>query len=601
MLAGFLLAAGLAGAAAYGQPVLQTAGQPPKDALPPPDVKVDAKTGALIVPLGGMVRFAPALPKDAKIQDIQLNREDILTWKLDDRVPGVLLLTGRAPGLVQLRIMLVDRPPLVFDIIVQPDYELLRALIKRTVPTANVEVSPGLGNVVILSGYVTSPQDADIIVRLTQSQVGGTPGNVINAMQVGGVQQVQIDVVIASVDRNEIRSRGFDFAVNTRPVQFASVLSGLLSPPAGGTGGNGFATFSPDANLQLGLVPAQFFGALRALRTEGVAKFLGEPRVVTQTGRPAFFLAGGRQAVLGPDSGINGPGIQFEQVGTQMEVLPIVYGNNKIWLEINPQVRSVNQGLGITTVFGTTPGFTEQQARCAVMLESGQTFAIGGLIQNTIQASSARVPVLGDLPFVGTLFSRVNYDERESELVILVTPRLVDPLDCNQVPRRLPGRETRSPDDYELFLEGILEAPRGQRKVWNGRCYNAAYKCDPTVNAFPCIGNVCYGTNVGGGGCGAGGCGTGSCGTGGCAPAGRVIVGRPAPFPTPTMPPYQHPAAMNVPNQMPATAEPVVTPTSLPATIPVGLPAESSQPPIAAPLMPMAPSSPYESPDAPPK
>ncbi|MBX9584501.1 MAG: type II and III secretion system protein, partial [Gemmataceae bacterium] len=131
------------------------------------------------------------------------------------------------------------------------------------------------------------------------------------------------------------------------------------------------------------------------------------------------------------------------------------------------------------------PGFTEQQARCAVMLESGQTFAIGGLIQSSVQASASRVPVLGDLPFVGFAFSRVNYDERESELVILVTPRLVGPMDCQQVPKRLPGRETRSPDDYELFLEGLLEAPRGQRRVWNGRCYQAAYKNDPSVTGVP--------------------------------------------------------------------------------------------------------------------
>jgi pilus assembly protein CpaC len=103
--------------------------------------------------------------------------------------------------------------------------------------------------------------------------------------------------------------------------------------------------------------------------------------------------------------------------------------------------------------------------------------------------------VLGDLPFVGVGFSRVDYTTRESELVILVTPRLVHPMDGCQTPKRLPGQETRTPDDYELFLENILEAPRGQRKVWNGRCYNAAYKCDPTVAKYPCAGNVCTGPN----------------------------------------------------------------------------------------------------------
>ena len=89
-------------------------------------------------------------------------------------------------------------------------------------------------------------------------------------------------------------------------------------------------------------------------------------------------------------------------------------------------------------------------------------------------------------------------------------------MDCNQVPRRLPGRETRAPDDYELFLEGVLEAPRGQRKVWNGRCYNAPYKCDPTIAGWPCIGNLCTGPA---------GVGMGNCGPAGCAVPGARPVG----------------------------------------------------------------------------
>jgi pilus assembly protein CpaC len=157
----------------------------------------------------------------------------------------------------------------------------------------------------------------------------------------------------------------------------------------------------------------------------------------------------------------------------------------------------VSSALGITVGGAVSPGFTQQEVRTAVQLESGQTYAIGGLIQNTVQASSSKVPVLGDLPFIGVGFSTVTHSQVETELVIMVTPRLVGPLNCDQVPKRLPGRETRNPDDYELFLENILEAPRGQRKVWNGKCYNAAYKCDPTAAIFPCVGGVCTGRGPG--------------------------------------------------------------------------------------------------------
>ncbi|MBN9122529.1 MAG: pilus assembly protein N-terminal domain-containing protein [Planctomycetes bacterium] len=467
--------------------------QPPdKDPkIPPPAVPVD-KTGALIVPLGGVVSFDPGLKNPPT--DIIVSREDVLGVRVDPNDAKKLLLTGKSGGLSQLTIVQKDGPPMKFDVVVQPDLALLRNLIKRTVPTANVDVQPGVGNVIILSGYVTSPQDADIISRLANSAVGGTPNNVINAVQIGGVQQVQIDVVIASVDRNQLRTRGFDFAAPGagNGTSFSSIVSGLLGVQ---TSAGTAPTFSTNANLQLAVLPNKFFAALQALRTEGVAKFLAEPRVVTQTGRPAFFRAGGQQAILSGTSGITGPGVQLVPFGTELEVVPIVYGNGQIWLDINPRVTAVSQGLGITINGATSPGFTEQSVRSTVLLESGQTFAIGGLIQNSVQASANKVPVVGDLPFIGVGFSSLSYQMRESELVILVTPRLVAPMDPCQAPKRLPGQETRTPDDYELFLENILEAPRGQRKVWNGKCYNAAYKCDPTVLRYPCAGNVCTGPN----------------------------------------------------------------------------------------------------------
>lgn len=564
---GMVLAAGLAGTLAYGQQA-QPPGPPKKDDFLP--VKIDPKTGAVIVPLGGTFRFVQkdvdlALKQETPNQpptDIQVEKEAVLTFRPDPTVPGALLLTGRAAGATKMTFFYKDAPARSYLVVVEPDLDLLRLQIRKTVPTATVDVSAGVqtqaGPVIILSGYVTSPQDADIIQRLASGFAGGAQ-NIINAIQVGGVQQVQIDVVVASVSRNELRSRGFDFFVNGQSFQFASIISGLIGAQPLGFAGNTSLTASPNANIQFAVVPTQFFGALRALRTEGLAKFLAEPRIVTQTGRPAFFLAGGRQAVLSASSGINGPGVAFEQIGIQLEVLPIVYGNGQIWLEINPTNRQVDQGLGIVTVFGSTPGFREQQARSAVMLESGQTFAIGGLIQNTVQASTAKVPVLGDLPFVGVAFSTITHQEQEDELVILVTPRLVHPLDCCQVPKRLPGRETRSPDDYELFLENVMEAPRGQRKVWTGKQYNAPYKCDPTIGTYPCIGNLCTGPNLGG-----------NCGPNGHpAPAAPMTPAGHGRVTDPTAPPATLPAT--VPQAIPGSPVGAADPTaqSLPVSQPV--------------------------------
>src|SRR5204862_7315489 len=112
---------------------------------------------------------------------------------------------------------------------------------------------------------------------------------------------------------------------------------------------------------------------------------------------------------------------------------------------------------------------------------------IGGLIQNLVQADTTMVPVLGEIPFLGTLFSIKSFQEREQELVILVTPHLVDPQSCDQLVKLLPGQETRSPDDFELFLEQILEAPRGPREIFPGHRYVPAHRTDPTAKVFPCF------------------------------------------------------------------------------------------------------------------
>jgi pilus assembly protein CpaC len=528
VLWGMVLAAGLCVTTAYGQP-------DPK-AGPVPTAVKDPKTGAVIVPLGGLVSFDPGVKDD--LTDVVVSREDVVQVKVDPTDPRRLLLTGRLTGLAQMNLTFKTSPKQTFDIVVQPDLALLRNLIKRTVPTAAVEVSPGIGQVIILSGYVTSPQDADTVTRLAINAAGGNVANVINAVQVGGVQQVQIDVVIARVNRRLARSRGFDFFAQGTDAEFASVISGLLSPTGAIQGGNLlFRKTSGDP----------FFAAIQALRQEGIVKFIAEPRVVTQTGRPAFFRSGGQQPVISQTSGITGPGSLLVPFGTELEVCPIVYANGQIWLEVNPRVTVPNQGLAIQIGNTSTPGFDEQTVRTAVMLESGQTFAIGGLIQNSVRAVSSKVPVLGDLPFIGIGFSRVDHEQVEEELLILVTPRLVGPMNCDQVPKRLPGRETRNPDDYELFLENILEAPRGQRKVWSNRCYHAAWKCDPTAAIFPCVGALCNGNGGMGGGCGptVGGCAT------------------PAPVgPVPAVPPATVPAVL--PNTTGEATAPVIVVPQVP-------------------------------------
>jgi pilus assembly protein CpaC len=436
-----------------------------------------------------------------KISSVQISAPNIIQVAPDASSPQTrLIVSGLNAGSVTITLTDDADNHELYEVIVQLDVQYLRNLIKQAVPTSNVEIVPSLNRTVVLRGWVAVASDADVILKIATS-VLGQGSQVVNAMRIGGVQQVQLDVTVAAVNRTEARRRGFNFVVNGGTVSAGSVLGGLAnitsssSGAAGVPGAVGILPSKPIAtpngpptgtNIVFGVVPWNFQALIQALRDENLAKLLAEPKLITMSGRPAHMLAGGQQAVLSAQGSIGGPGVDFKEVGTELDFLPIVQGNGRILLEVSPRVRSVNQALGITTSFGFVPGFSEDSVRTLVEMEPGQTFAIGGLLQTVVQASAERVPFFGDLPFIGGFFNSVFYSQEEDELVILVTPHLVDAMDCNQAPKHLPGRETRGPDDYELFLEYILEAPRGQRQVFENGRYKAAYKNDPTYGRFPC-------------------------------------------------------------------------------------------------------------------
>jgi pilus assembly protein CpaC len=462
----------------------------------------------LIVAIGGTARLSSTSKR--KLKAVSTNVEGIVRVTPDAIDERAVIITGVRPGIV--RVVLTDEGDKTdtFEIVVQLDVELLKNTLRRAVPTANVEPIPLQNNQVVLTGYVARIEDVDAVQRIAAAAMGGGTAGVINSLVVGGVHQVQLDVTVASVNRSEIRRRGVNFAVNGTTFSMGSILGGLTASTgtqaqnavAGAVGVvPGAAQLLPNsppggANVVFGVIPARFQGLLQALRDENLAKFLAEPKVISLSGRPARFLAGGQAAVLSAQGSIGGPGVDFRDVGTEVEMLPIVLGNGRIYLEVRPRVRVINQGLGITTSFGFVPGFDEQSVQTAIEMEPGQTFAIGGLIQTTTQAASTKVPVIGDLPFVGNAFRTNFHQEQETELVILVTPHLVDAQDCRQAPKRLPGRETRSPDDYEMFVEGILEAPRGQRVVFPKGRYEAPWKNDPTASQLPCAGPLPWGTQM---------------------------------------------------------------------------------------------------------
>jgi pilus assembly protein CpaC len=447
------------------------------------------------------------------ITEVNFTRPSIATGVPAPGDPTTVLITGRQAGVTRLTLSAKDAPQESFDLIVQLDVSYLQSVLTRAAPTANLQIIPSTGGSVVIAGNVGRSEDIDIIMRTAISEVGAVE-RVINAMRVGGVMQVQLDVVVAFVSRSELRRMSFDFVDQGLHHSLASTVGqGILFP----TPGNGITTTgnmltipntigTPNgapANLFLAVFNDKqlFFGFLQALRNENLAKILAQPKLVTLSGRSATMLSGGEQAI--PEAaGLGTISVRFEPFGTRLSFLPIVLGNGKIMLEVEPEVSNIDQSVG-TTIAGTSvPGRTTQSVHTTVEIEDGQTLAIGGLIQNSVIGTTVKVPIVGDLPFIGAAFSSKSYLEVESELVVLVTPHLVDPMACDQLPKLLPGQETRTPDDFELFLEGILEAPRGPREVCPGGHYVPAYKNGPTAAVYPCAGN-----GHGGGTCN-GGCAT---------------------------------------------------------------------------------------------
>jgi pilus assembly protein CpaC len=501
----------------------------------------------LIVLLNSTVRLQMASKKP--IRTVTNPKEGVLSIRTVERDPTTIVLIGTAPGITRLELEDADGGKEIREVAVQADVEYLTAQLRKAIPLGQINVIPNGTKAAILTGYVQRAEDTIVAQAVAHSMGFDT----ITALRLNGVQQVQLDVVVALVRRSKGRNFGFNFLINGKHPIFGSTVGNLI-PISGNPVGLPSSTLEPTVlgtqiinaapgttNIFGGIINnhSGFLGFLQALENEGLVKLMAQPRVVTLSGNPASFLNGGEQAVPVP-AGLGQVGVQFEEFGTRLNVLPIVLGNGRIHLEVEPEVSVLDPNAGTTISGASVAGRATQRIHTTVEMETGQTFVIGGLISKAVQASAVKVPVIGQLPFIGALFSTKSHTEDEEELVVMVTPHLVDAQSADQVVKVLPGEETRSPDDFELFLEGILEAPRGPRAVFHGNRYVPAHKNGPTANLFPCagLGDGYKGLNGHGGGAHGSKCSTG-CAVPVAAPA---VISPAAPVQGPTGPAGNPPA-----------------------------------------------------------
>jgi len=390
------------------------------------------------------------LTLDLKIPRAQVNNKDVVD--LTALSPNVIQIFAKKSGITQVNLWDEKNQIHSIDVVVFGDARELSLVLQQQFPNATVNVRPS-ANSVILSGFVPEPDQAAQIQMIAQDYYP----KVVNLLKVGGVQQILLHVKVMEVSRTKLRELGFDFWTNNKSFFLSSTVAGTAVPSASPSG-----VFSPTGleTARFGIVSdnTSFFGLLDALREYDLAKVMADPTLVTVSGRPAFFNSGGEFPILIP-AGLGTVSVDFKKFGTQVDFVPIVLGNGNIRLEVKPRVSFIDPSLSVTTQGITVPGLNVREVDTGVEMKPGQTLAIAGLVQNRLEATNRGIPYLADLPYVGAAFRKTHEKVNEIELVVMVTPEIVDAMDSCDVPPCLPGMSSRSPTDCELYWKGHTEVP----------------------------------------------------------------------------------------------------------------------------------------------
>jgi pilus assembly protein CpaC len=380
--------------------------------------------------------------------------------------PSSILLTAKKAGDTQLILWDDQDRAQVVNVNVDVDLESVKRQLKASFPDLKIDAQ-ALADSVALRGQVPSAQVAEQAVEMTSSFA-----KVHNFLEISGGQQVILQVQIAEVSKSVERDLGVNFGGTDGVTIFGNNAGGfnpfglaggpppMLQIPGGGSLGQMFL------RGEAGNTAFAIF--IKALRENNLMRTLAEPNVIAINGQEASFLAGGSIPVPVSQGGTGGSAaisVTYEPYGVQLHFTPQMLGNGKIRLKVAPDVSALDYGNAVTIPgSGPIPALTEQKVDTTVELADGQSFALAGLLNNTTNATVDAIPLLGDIPILGELFRSTKFQRSETELVIIVTPRLVEPLNPDQVPA-LPGQYWRNPTGPELYLGMDMGGPKVQPGV----------------------------------------------------------------------------------------------------------------------------------------
>ena len=448
-LAALVIATGLAPAA----PVLAAEARVPV-------LKVAASEGtSRFIPLGIGKSVAIDLPADIK---------DVLV--ADPKIANAVIRSSRRVYMIgvtvgQTNIFFFDadgKQIAGFDIAVTRDLNGVRAALKQTMPDADIRIE-GVGDGIMLSGSSASAAESQQAYDLASRLVGdGT--KVVNGIAVRGRDQVMLKVTIAEVQRQIIKQLGINLSGSAGYGSAVVNFNNTNPFPINGTPNSGIpnigSTFkSVTANLQ-------------AMEQSGVIRILAEPTLTAISGETANFLAGGSFPYPTPPSTAGGaPGFAFQNFGVGLVFTPVVLSEGRISLKVSTEVSELSPENSVTMAGTTVPGLRLRRAETTVEISSGGSLALAGIIQEETKQTISGFPGLMQLPVLGTLFKSRDYQNNQTELMVLVTPYIVRAVAQKELSR--PDDGFADPNDQSTVLLGRLN-----------RIYGAAGKTAPPPSEY---------------------------------------------------------------------------------------------------------------------
>jgi pilus assembly protein CpaC len=365
-----------------------------------------------------------------------------------------LQIQGKKVGSTDLVVQLgAGTPPIIYEITVHRDLAELVRRVDAVVEGSAPRIFP-LESRIVVEGTV---DDLDTLERVAQIAAIYDP-DFVNLMSVKGDHQVQLEVMFSEISRSGLRELGLNFLWGSDEIGIgmqstvnnsaASVIHPLLPVVNGGMtmgaagGSYNFSTF---------IVPVGLASVLSVLDDYALSKTLAQPTMVSLSGQQADFLAGGEIPVPAP-SGLGAITVQFKEYGVLMSFVPTVLANNVIDVRVDVELSEPDFASGTRLTGIEIPGFISRKAASHLRLESGMTFAMAGLLRESVVFSRAQVPILGQIPILGMIFRSIRHERSETELVVFVTPRLVRPLGPGEVPPPPGTQENNHPTDFELYL-----------------------------------------------------------------------------------------------------------------------------------------------------